>query len=291
MTFIPRVLPTAYLPNVTGSIAKRNEVADKLSNDFGKWLLWQSLQGKKQLSAKDMQDYYKQTYPNINIAIEDKKSSTNLANFSPKISIDKDNIACIKGHILNAPILKFKNNLNLTRTFHCLYHENDHLSDFLVNPKKTAREIEKHNIFGICKLIMLEFGNFYKKHLYLNKDVTENTNLDNLKKDIKKFFKWRFFSSNQKINTLQSWRYGLSSEDRAYNRTADFLMKNIEPEGVDTGLDRKEIYKKEGVFDFEKRLYPQKIQILNELLAEEIKDHRAKHAAKLRKRKRLKAGV
>lgn len=288
MTFIPRVKETAYLPHVTGSFAKRNEQADKLSDDFGKWLLIQSFRDKAQLTAEDLQGHYKKIYPNTYLEVTDKKSSNSEAYIS-SIGDFIDDKYIIEGHKINVPILKSKNNPETVVIFDDIYHENDHLSYCLVHPKILARESEIINNLGILKSIRLHY--FYEKWLDNSKKISEKENLGNIKKRIKNFFKWGFFSSTQKVNSLQHLRYMLSSEDRAYNKTANFLMQNVELQNVNSISEKKTILEEEGVFDFEKRLYPQKIQLLNELLAEEIKDHRAKHAAKLRKRKRLKAGV
>lgn len=279
MTFIPRVKETAYLHNATGSVAIRNNLVDKLSDNFDMWVLQKFSEGNGKLSRKEMQDYYKQTYPGINIKVTNKCFWGGIGAVIPKISIINKSI---KGYTFFVS----KKNFNPL----ALSHEDYHLNDFLVNPKKMARTSEVEKMYIPFKVDGV--WSFFRKTLdnkicNTKKIISEEEKLNTLKSQIKNFFKWRLFSSNQKITALQFWRYMLSSENGAYNSSTKYFVGNFEPAEPYLGQNKEEVFRKWKCFDFEKRLYPQKIQLLNEMLAEEIKNHRAKHAADLRARKSL----
>lgn len=309
MTFIPRVLPTAYLPNIAGSVAKRNELVDKLSCDFCNWLLKKHDKGiaesKKRILPDEILNYFKNNYPNVKIQLTPLE-------FNPLYSgviqyKYTGNKSSIEGYHIKSRSLGLKDN-NSVEKFNngiCweLVHEHHHLADYMVNPKKMARESAYEEAFHNS------LTDFFRRKFYhagTGKNISDKKQIVNLKKDIKKIFKR--FSSNEKILVLQRWRYSLSSEWDAFNIQKDiWICNNIKNEfsskcfeylektkktkmskKVSENLYNALYCKEEGryyPFEFEKALYPQKIQMLNEMLAEEIKDHRTKHTADLRARK------
>lgn len=296
----------AQLPNTTGSPAQRQKQVERLCKKFETW--WLKNSGKTEMidySTTNWNEFFNRKYPGIPIEV---KNNADLGGFCQG-SVDPITDGARK--MVTGFVLSF--DPFFAGVLRCVTppHEHFHIAHLIKNPKILARISIVKEMFNKNRL--LEINKFYSDSLYHNDSTKNATMLSeersvNIKNHIQQFFEKENFSSDEKINILQRWRYFIESEIGANKqgvKTGIKMAYKYMQRAIETG---KNFYLGNTILDFAKipekdrlkkgcafackninstshsdvEFYPQKYQILNEMLAEEIKNHRAKHAADLR---------
>lgn len=246
---IPRIISTARLKGITGSVAEREMAAHSLKLMFKDLLIEtfekNSSNGDPVVYKTDIKEILGDLIPNIKIGITsyDKKNKNTSGSISNWPSND---YKAIVGYILKIPFTN-ENSSSIsvkdTQSINVLAHEVvGHLFKQITEPKYPLR-------FG--KIIFdskrdKKQWEFYKNVIYRNeleelsalvknKSGTGSFSLLNslktrinkfrekesirgksVEKKVKKFFKNNKFSPQEKIEVLQKWRYGLKDEIYAY---------------------------------------------------------------------------
>lgn len=294
MKIIPKVLPSAQLPNLKGSPSIRNTQAAQFSYECRKWVFGvlktkQDKSEAQELTFDEIKDFYKQKFPDIKLEVMVNKNKS----YSGAVQAIGDK---------NNNPYKFVMKLNFSenaeglkvipkKDIYIFFHENRHFDDFIVNPKIQIRQ---------AILFSLVTGNrnrniwkFYKKNLYCNK--YEMNSKTPLKKLIASFFEKQKFSSDKKITILQSWRQLIRTEINArydgevqsYDIFAKLKKEKAKLKLFTNLRNNLSFYFKKLETNFlinEGYLYPQKLKLLESMLAQEIKDHRIKHSESLKAR-------
>lgn len=322
----PRVLPTAYLSNLTGSVAHRNKVARTLSTNF-KNFIYEIFDYKKknnlpeELTLNEIQRYYDFVHPNIVMKIVEKDPKREHSDgYLGRIFSENNNI---EGFFMglkfqtNAKGQKFLPKKNILEPL----HEDKHFNIEITNPKSSAKQIIFNNCFSLKQEKQAEINNFYRFNIYepeikkINLSLGSKERCKAIRKNIKEFFKKNNFSSEEKIAILQHWRHKIKGEIIAYregfNDLVDLGLRNSKEKLMREGkLEIKN--KDEIIFDSEKILpenrekelakilkekqkeghkeqretflFPEKLKILDSLLAREIRKHRKIHAKQVQAR-------
>lgn len=147
--------------------------------------------------------------------------------------------------------------------FGTLMHESDHLFSMFTNPKYVQRMI----IMNINRYRNKKYFNFFDKELQSVKKRNRKDFIPVLQKKLEKFFK--NLSADQKINTLQEFRYRLINERNAY-QTGNYYQAAIE-EYHPNVLSQKTKPQDIRMFHFD-----EKIQVISEMLKNAIKTEREK---------------
>lgn len=292
MKIIPRVLTSAQLPNLQGSPLVREAQAAKLSDECREWALGvlKTKQDKgeaQELTFDEIKDFYKQKFPDIKLEVMVNKNKS--CSGAVQAIGDKNNnpyrFVMKLNFSENAEGLK----VILKKNIDIFFHENRHFDDFIVNPKIHIRQAVLFSLFTGKHSRSIK--KFYKGNLYCNK-YEMNSKIP-LKKLIVSFFEKQKFSSDKKINILQSWRQFIKTEIKArYDgevQSSDIFAK-LKKEKAKLKLftnlgNNLSFYFKKLETNFlinEGYLYPQKLELLESMLAQEIKDHRLKHTESLR---------
>ncbi len=277
MKIIPKVFQSGYLPNIKGSPFEKEAFSQRFSDNTFEWVRYTLLlkQQKKQpveITQNEVSDFFKRNYQGINVNVEhgtgylgaifDNQQENYLnTHFAMGLEFSKNK--------------KWENVLNSSRAFGIFFHEFRHFCDLITAPKHLAkkgiqRSLLVDKVADSCDL-------FYDKKIY-----TFMPSLFPLEKKIQSFFKKAKFTSHEKIAVLQNWRHGIKREINAYddgcNKTAKLInflrdkkIKNISIEPAWYVRVFKEYFK-----------FPEKLNIVESMLAQEIKDHRAKHVKSLK---------
>ena len=314
MKIYTRVLTKAQLPNISGSIKAREAHAQALRRDGFNWAA--KVFGKKgRITLREVKEFFAQKFLNISIKVDVNKAKTCSgflqSFFTRKQKSLKGFLAGLKASGGGQEALTSVNEVGV------FLHEHSHFCDSVTNPKLGAKGSNFERLFS--SKMKKSVSNFYDDCLYFchysgtSEIYPPREREKSIKSHIVSFFKRQEFSSEQKIAILQEFRGDLKSEQIAYTEerikvamlSAKRRLKELKNDSaaypyVKIDGDRVDFHKldaskrdklflksedkevKENLEHFlYKRFYPQKIKIIEELLAAEIQDHRQKHAAKL----------
>lgn len=213
-----------------------------------------------------MQDYYSATYPNIDIKVQNSILGAGL-----DLRFSSGNKSVEGFNLFSYALQRYDDNLagkcggTLIQT---LRHENFHLVDYLINPKKLARKCESIETFGnkVNSMYGIYFEGLYQDKLpRTTPDLSLQNRLTALKDHIIKFFQTHKLSFQQRTVLLQDWRNSISSEHGAFSE--EVLPLSIDfPEYIEVCTrGRKRV---------EQAAYPQKSKLLDEMLKNELISHR-----------------
>lgn len=239
---------TARLEGITGSIAKRQKVANQLRAEF-RQLVEDTFISKENageaptISIDDMKSYFKQLAPNVKTKVISNLSN---AEFYP-IYKDKNKLA-IKGHILLFPFQNEEKTIrkeNQDYLIQLIHDGGGHFPTNITEPKYML-----HCTKGKLSPKQHKYQwNFYSKFLY--GDITEDLgslkrlcykNSKSLRRNFIKEKMHNFFdiepysskirlynysnsqpfSAEEKVDVFQKWRHYLKSEKIAYREQIDF---------------------------------------------------------------------
>ncbi len=246
-----KIAPTARLKNITGSSEARERIADSLHAKAMQMI--EDIFDKKEsagepaiITKKEIKNILKKIFPGVKINLIDSKQPSithdtqNLKYFDIRTTFSKrwlkplfqsksgKKIGLITRHYIRD---------NNTGNLGSLSHELKHLSVYLGNPKTLAKSLYVKN-----RKIRQEF---YEKFLYCD-EINKRNNpisyyseyldkLPNLRKEytahkINHFFNTNKITGDDRIKTLQDWRYRLKGELDAYisgcNTQAQYIGRN-----------------------------------------------------------------
>lgn len=277
------------------------------------------------IELDELQDRYLQAYNGViarvkpkaagpwggGVGMEALGSKRSIAGFQVDLTLDK---VGEDEHIFDLL------NHNHTEVF---FHENRHLNDYLMHPKMLARVSEYERIFHYNGEVGDKLDRFYTNNIYLCKEkgtssrFSDKERRSNIRKAIKTVFKEQNLTSDQRIAVLQHWRMSVLTEINArkssYRQNSDFIFatlgafvesKHVKIEaprcGVYDSMALPEEKRKKSFFDYCKRIftnksreaqrkffYPEKLQIIESLLAQEIKLHRQEHSLAMKSSKKV----
>lgn len=165
------------------------------------------------------------------------------------------------GYFMELPVTK-NEKINI-RTLPTLMHESTHVLDFLLNPKFLKNDLDFFN-----KPLSEKCFDFYEKIFYKlsDKPLLPAQILETAQKEIEEFLET--LPVDMKIKFLNFMRYSMRMEEHAYRQDihyAKILKKLGKP------VDSEELT------DYNKvLLFPQKIKIVENLLAKTLKEERLK---------------
>lgn len=234
MVYIQRVAQTARLLGTKGSALDREVMSDKIHAQFFE-MLTNKLEEQGFASEKQLGDFYQKLMPNVDVEVTQyAKSKNKFINFINKFKIRQsigefklkgDNP--IAGYILKT---NFSTNENIImaddlKNVGTIVHENTHLCNAVLKPKYATAQLP-----DLPKKKRKQIEKLYDKELYkINPKIDNEDPLLILKKKINKFFSDNKFSPEEKITSLDAWRYNLKDENSAYeNEIASiFQLKEI----------------------------------------------------------------
>lgn len=175
--YIPKIANTARLKGITGSVAEREKVCEKLFAKFSTFLEdtfeKNSKWGAEYISRFELNDFFKKTIPNINVRIIDYNKGNSSANGMLENIVAK-NYFNIIGYRLKVPFT-MHNSIIYKKDFEkigTLSHEVKHLFKQITEPKYPIQVIQ-----NLPALLDDKQYNFYKRVLYKN-EIEELTIID-----------------------------------------------------------------------------------------------------------------
>ncbi len=186
----------------------------------------------------------------------------------------RDDINCTDflGQIISIPMKRHK----LSEIFVPPYmHEMTHAFDTLFHPKYTARTMSvlKNELLS-CKYMGCYNSSLYNYEKYANEQDKDKI-LKRVEKDIKKVFDENM-NASEKVSILQSMRYDLESELKAFTEELKYAKKMLESKREVLGC-----YLKEN--NIACLMFPEKINLIKKIAFDIIRKERAKHAVQFGK--------
>lgn len=164
------------------------------------------------------------------------------------------------GYIMELPVTK-GNKINI-KTLPTLMHESTHVLDFLLNPKFLKNDLDFFN-----SPLSEKCFKFYEKYFYkLNNNQKPQQILKTAQDETYKFLKE--IPIDKRIIFLNFMRYSMQMEEHAYKQDIHYskiLKKLGKPVDSEELVDYNKIF-----------LFPEKIKIVEKLLAQTIKEERTK---------------
>ncbi len=186
----------------------------------------------------------------------------NNINATGRVMIGSNKKGNVEGYFVQIKPNAITKALSL-QEFGTLMHETDHLFSYFTNPKYTQRVIEM-TIKGYRNK---KYHQFFDKELQSAKKQNRKDLIPVLTKKLEKYFKNK--TNDEKINTLQDFRYRLINERNAYN-TGNFYQNAIEEYHPNVLSQKTEpINTKKFYFD-------EKIELISKMLKNTIQEERAK---------------
>lgn len=233
LSFVPNILSrvhsSAKLSKVSASVIERRVMENSWKAKFSKFVD-DCFEKNGILTKEEIQNFYKQQIPTIDVEV----ISSKRGGLGYKYTDDSEQ--AIKGYFVKVP---FSNGKNVIYSDDCisssiLKHENGHLTRAIFEPKYSiisvpGRLSEKQNNEQCIFFNSLIYNNelsdlpFSKK-----KDLTSNKTLrrEFIKDSIDNFFLQNNFSSEEKIDILEKWRYRLKDELSEVRTETDALVEN-----------------------------------------------------------------
>jgi len=223
--YIQRVADTARLKGAAGSIAKRIKLEDRLNAKFVE-LMDDKFEKQGRISKKDILGFFKELAPNIQLKISKYKNTVNGS--GGFLEYDTPKTEAVKKFNIHIP---FTNDTDFIekadyKTIRSLLHEKGHFFKRTIEPKYIARFGEKN----LSEKLNRAQSKFYY-NLYQNEsgDLNGSTRIDFVENNINKFFKKQACSTQEKIEILQLWRYGLKDESNAIKKGISAEIKAAIP--------------------------------------------------------------
>lgn len=308
---INRVERTARLMGAKGSAADRNKLASNLNKRFYVMVtdtISKRVQKGKQayINANEIGKHIEKLAQGVLLYLE-KAVDPIYGGFVMPHQL-KGNVNSIFGLEMALPFVK-RGNTNILREddLDLLMHESRHFFDMITQPKHLAKE----NHFARIK--QSGHWKFYEKNVYTtHENMTGSDVKVGLKSMINIHFDKRKTSLADRINVLQYWRYSVLTELNAFKDQTFYCAKpvykqlkqkilsgekvNISTENdLGNGFNSEEFSTKKdrikGFLNFEKQdfehnkktdiyeeyFFNEKLNLIEELLAESIAKARAKH--------------
>lgn len=288
-----RVAPTAKISGIKGSLAKRAEIAAaKNAEFFG--MVSDVFQKRGEVTGAEIETFFRKLIPGVHLEVTkfrknpDETSRAGLEKSYSERGFD--------GFVLHLPILT--NGSNIVLPASCaeeLFHESRHLFDEITNPRAVAFSDDTPYLYDLNQYKCLSLGRaasnvFYSSKLYSNKlsakgkanmgknpDKARNKRKSAIKKEIIKFFKFYQMLANEKIETLEKWRQSLKSEITAYKDGINYKYN--------LGVGKHYPSAQEEIKGlFRHFFFDGKIEVIEEVLAEELAKTRNAHAKSIGKK-------
>lgn len=257
-----KVLKTAKFPvnqyRGQGSPNERYHYAQKLTADF--YDLAKDEFGTYDVKLSKIKKLYlKLLSPHKRIEVSGLENNTNATG---RVMIGANKKGNVEGYFIQIKPNAITKGLSL-QEFGTLMHETDHLFSYFTNPKYTQRVI-KMTINGYRNK---KYHQFFDKELQSAKKQNRKDLISVLTKKLDKYFKNK--TNDEKINTLQDFRYRLINERNAYN-TGNFYQNAIEE------YHPKVLSQKTEPINIKNFYFDEKIEIISKMLKNTIQEERAK---------------
>ena len=241
-----------------GSLAQRFALADKINEMiFGNTV--KLYRGKRRnYPAEIIEECYNFCIPeNKNIMLEHLKDP-DADKFTGGTEII-EKMGMYAGYVIKLPI-NGNGNINI-KSLPTFMHESTHVLDFMLNPKFLKNDLDLTN-----SSLRTECVDFYDKFFYQYIDNTPELTLETAYNETVKFLKK--IPDYMKITFLNYMRYNMQMEKHAYSQDTHYarILKKL---GKPVGKGELEDYNKTV-------LYPEKMKIVEKLLAQTIKEEREK---------------
>lgn len=280
-----RIMPSVKLAGVKGSLKQRGKLAAELNQSFF-GMVQDTFHKKGHLTLEDVSHYLKRLCPGVNLDVVQNTDQQYWGNLSFLVDITKRKYA---GYKLSLNCFE-KSGKQIIKDINTLFHETRHFFDYVTNPLSLA----KHNDKPVSvkspdhKFRFIKSWDFYQSKLYGNevKDspgitIAERKALN--KKNIEEIFTVLQTPSKEKIEVLNDWREQLRTEINAW--TDGITYQDL--------FDRKgktpsKFAKTDIKYTIEQKyFYRGKLEVIEELLAEELAKARNDNIDKLKSKGKL----
>lgn len=298
-----RVAPTAKLAGMKGSKKQRAQFAKDLNARFF-GMVSDSFEKRGEVSQKEIRGFFKKLCPQVKLAIVQNRGE----DYDGALNYIVDSVRGItKGFILELPLIETEGKQVIKKEgLEDLLHETRHLFDDVTDSTSLAcknnfplsSKFKDYNERGE------QYNNFYTSELYAFEltdegieEIKKNPSMyiqirkTAIKKGLERIFDKPEITSEEKIETLEYWRHHLATELNAHSDGITYRHKFeeahpycAEDEKPKQSLGEK-IKEKVDVHFF----FRGKIEVIEELLAEELTKIRNNHRDSLIQRGKIKA--
>lgn len=265
-----KILPSARLPyNLTrGSVEQRTRKAEEFVENFHNRIERYCINDEIRLSS--IQEIFNNVAKDIKIVVGRNDDKAVHA----KCDILLDSRDKVYGMTVD---LSTHNDIIPRKDILYLLHECRHIADNLFHPKY----IKRFQKLAERGLLNDKYYNIYENEVYIREILESKQDkkvvLFLLRRKLNKLLKNKTIDA--KIDILQNMRYSLETEQNAFETPLKYIQK-YRQRGITVDEDVSCDYREEFIFQ-------DKINLLKAMAAEIISTHRAKHAAKLAKRQKL----
>lgn len=215
-----RILSTAKLPQIKGSPAKREQIANELHNHFIQIII-DNFEKNGHVTKNEFEIELKKLVPNINLQI---KSLPEKAKHKGAL-ISESNFWRTFGFTFELP---FDNKDVLKpQKLEIISHELKHFFRAITEPKYLTDSAQT----TISPVNQIKFFKFFSENIYKipNHYTLKNELPKNFKSQIKNFFDEHDFSTKERIRALRNWHNILINEITAYKQGIDTKINNKIP--------------------------------------------------------------
>lgn len=287
--FIQQLASDARLINIKASSIGRESLSKNLSRKHT-YLLDKKLMEQGFVTKDDLDTFNRTIIPNVNVSIVETNSREPYVDTIIDENTNKV-LGLEVGLHFDEDMRIYSNDKEKRKD---IIHEIKHVHNIVAKPKYFETMLimlPKKKDIQQCKfydkfLYAHDLDNvFVLKRLKLSKNDPQRVNI--LTDKIEKFFKKKSFTQEEKITTLQQWKYGLKNELSAFDEAIQDALahnKEISKNAADVKTAQINSFLANKEYDEvinKDYFFPQKIKIVESMLAKEM-DLARKEMAKTR---------
>lgn len=282
-----RVAKSAKLSGVKGSLKQRAKLAASLNARFY-GMVCDAFEQRGEVTKEEVGKFLRELCPGVRLKIT---KNANKNNFGSLVQIKDSAKGKIKEFIFRLPLSKSKSKKLILQNFGNLFHEARHLFDNITNPRSMAWNniYQPLDIYENCYTNVLynnELGLHQRVEMATNPSAAIHKRKAAIKKAILETLDEYKPTSKEKIEILEEWRNRLETEINAH--TDGITYKHKFDEGHPEQTQKQSRFEKKQTTEDAinsnnntQYFFRGKIEVIEELLAEELTKARNDHRTKL----------